>query len=111
MFYNVSAECILANVLKKHNVPIGYLELGKVRKYIYKELISSSLYIDISDDSISSAVENNPRLFSWHDEKISRAANSEEYYTDTYFKKCINYNLPPMIRNAIEKNCINIQND
>jgi len=65
--------------------------------------IAPNIYIDISEDSIWSAIENNPWLFSLDNEDVTRAENHKDIWNSEFMNKTINKSFPAEIKDAFNR--------
>jgi len=71
--------------------------------------IAPNIYIDISDDSIFSAIENNPWLFSVENEDITRSKNHNDIWNYDFMNNTVNKDFPADIKEAFSKASIMIK--
>ena len=74
----VETSYLLANILCKHNARVSFKELRDIRERI--EIKCSSVAVDMSYASVSSAVENYPMMFCFHQDTVARTEGSDEFF-------------------------------
>ena len=103
MRISINSKCMLANALLNSSKPINLFYLSKLKEKLYKKLKNQVVYIDVSKDSILSAVYSNPKLFKYVGDKIDKADNSFQYYQEDYINNFINYKIPKDIKSIFLK--------
>ena len=104
MCYSIPANVILANLLYYHKeYTVDACLLNNIRELIYSDLKNEIFYLDTTDDSICFAVESNPNLFAWKENKVARAKDSEKFYVEKYIMEYVNREIPRKFLNVIEK--------
>jgi len=94
MYKTIEAECILANLLHKYQ-QIRIRDLNRARAEIEKAV--SSVYVDVTKNSLIRAVNRRPEMFEWEDHVFRRrkewpAAEVEESF---------NWQIPANIRQKV----------
>ena len=95
----IKSKYILANVLMKSDREITVAMLKRLRRRIEARI--PNVFVDVSYDSVSSAVENYPWLFAWHNDNVARARGADEYYSRDYIDQRFNNRLPGSVKNRI----------
>ena len=93
--YGIESEIVLAHVLSvKQQVSIGEL------KTIVSTLGAGlpKVCIDISKNSLGSAIEHYSRMFGWEDNILFRKDDSEEFFTSEYIDLYFNCNVHEDVR-------------
>jgi len=98
----ISSKVILVNGLLVKKSLTSYF-LKKVKNQICSNLGKELIYVDVTNDSVCSAVEINPDLFYWNKNKVIRAKNSENFYNADYIDKFINGRLPKEISDLVKR--------
>lgn len=107
MCYVVDSEVVLANYLFRHPTEkLSPRKLGELQNKIYAN-VKDSLYVDITDNSVCSAVKRLNFLFEWDKENrdnVVRASESNRYYDKKYID-AISYDVPPHILRGLIEAC------
>lgn len=91
MCYEFDSEVVLANYFQKNKSKkeCTFKDLNKLKSNLEKKIPGS--YVDISKNSVLSALENHPKMFSFRSEKIYRNTNnSSKYYSSNYVNAVFN---------------------
>jgi hypothetical protein len=101
MCYEIDSEVILANVLRKRS-ECSLRELLELKNKIEKKL--SSVYVDVTINSVLASIESHPRMFYWKNDRIHRvSASQREFFTVNYINTFFNTNLNDKIRVPFEE--------
>ena len=93
MCHVIKSRYILANYLLHHAT--GCMTIPKLRELqAVIEQKYPDVFVDISLQSLTSAVEDYPQMFSWEDAGISRAEDSAEYFDEERIRWQFNTRLP-----------------
>ena len=95
----INAKVVLANLLTAHNKPVTIKHLKEIRQQLESKI--SGLYVDVTSDSVFTAVEMQRNMFKWDNDDIIRADNSDERFTAEAINKRYNWRIPEDIRPAV----------
>ena len=92
----IDADCILANLLQKHE-QITTRDLNRIRTAIEKNV--PSVYVDVTGDCIVWAVNRSPDMFSIHDNVIKRMKR----WSESDVEEAFNWRIPSKVRQSVLK--------
>jgi hypothetical protein len=102
MCYEIDSMVVLAKRLcsgRQDSVTLG--ELKKLRIKIESKV--RSVVVDMSEESVFSAIEFHPELFRWNGDAIAKAADSDRFLNTGYLYACFNNRVPTGIRSQVLK--------
>lgn len=102
----IDSRSVLANLLVMTQC-VTLETLRQFRKGVKEK--APQTYIDISDDSILRAIENNPSMFSYKDGFVTRAEGFVSFLDDYFVDETINYRFPDKIKKVIKEVRTSIQ--
>jgi fructose-1-phosphate kinase PfkB-like protein len=97
MFFIIDSDVILANrICANPQNTVSFEELKKLRAKIESKV--RSVLVDISEESIFSAIEFHPELFKWNGKAVEK---TDKQMNNEYFYACFNSKIPSEIRNQV----------
>ena len=100
MCRQICVEFLLANHFQKSpQKPLTYTGLRKLRSGL-ESAIESLVYVDISASSVLWAVEQYPKMFKWDGKAVTRAKESEAFFSADYVESHFNSEVDESIRQA-----------
>lgn len=96
----VDADCIVANLFAAGRKSVTFTELRQFRARLERKI--PQLYIDISTDAISSAVEHRPDMFVWTAGQILRREGAgAQLFSRDYVDANFNWRIPDSYRDDV----------
>jgi len=80
MCHIIDSEIVLLHVLN-NNESCNFTKLQEVKSRLEEQF--PNLYIDVTRKSILSSILNFPQLFCWNNKVITRAKDSEQYFSES----------------------------
>lgn len=96
----IEADFIMAKYLQECDY-LTLRNLNELSRNIQEQL--HSVYLDISRNSVFSAIEYNPYLFVWDNDRVIRAKNSEKLYGSDFTDNLIIEPIPDDIAKKIKE--------
>lgn len=98
MCYEIDSDVIMANLLRnKDNCSIK--ELVHIKQKIEEE--NPDVYVDVTRNSIFSAIETNPLFFIWVDDQIKRSNSFDQQFVELFFNESYSSKLKKIIQSTI----------
>jgi hypothetical protein len=96
MYTIIDAECILANLLQRYEkVTVG--DLNRTRATIEKAV--TSVYVDVTKNSLIRAINRRPEMFVWEEDVFRRLKEWPVSEVEEFF----NWRIPADIRLSVLK--------
>jgi hypothetical protein len=96
MYKIIEAECILANLLHRHK-KVTVRDLSRVRAAIEKAV--STVYVDVTKNSLIRAVNRRPEMFVWEDDVFRR----RKAWPSAKVEESFNWQIPEDVRPTVLK--------
>lgn len=98
MCHQIDSSVLIVNILKnRQNCSIK--ELIKIKESLENSI--PNIYINISDNSIYSTIENHPRMLKWDNFNIEKVIDSDDFFEQEFVDRCFNVDIDEPIRSKV----------
>lgn len=98
MCHQIDSSVLIMNILKNRD-NCSIKELIRIKESLENEI--PNVYINISDNSIFSTIENHPRMIKWDDYTIEKVSDSDEFFETDFIDRCFNVDIFEPIRERV----------